>query len=165
MAIRYPLQLNNLRFSVNPTSLKITKAVNFGTLPTQNGVKYQVWYDAPEVLTISGSSAGNTAYKELLFLKQAFEKTNKLTELFYKTRLYKGFITNLEVEHSTGHLNEFTYSISFQLLFGEKFSPEDFALTGNETGIVGATLRRLESVINKPLNSLDSSIEKLLSKL
>jgi hypothetical protein len=165
MATKFPLQLNSLRFFVNPTNLRITKAVNFAPLNTQNGVKYQIWYDAPELLTISGASAGKTAYKELVFLKRNFERTNKLSELFYKTRIYKGFITNMEIDHSTSHPNQFNYTITFQLLFGEKFAIEDFSLTGNEKGIVGRTLEQVENFINEPLNKLESSIEKLLAKL
>lgn len=164
MATKFPIQINNLRFFVNPTNLSITKGVNFGTLNTQSGTKYQVWYDTPEILTISGVSAGDTAYKELLFLKQNFELTNKLSEVFYKTRLYKGFITNISVEASTTHLNEFTYSLTFQLLQGEKFGFEDFSLKSNEKGVVATALAKLEGIINQPLSSLESSIGKLLQK-
>lgn len=165
MATKFPLQINSLRFFVNPTNLKIVKAVNFSPLATQNGITYQVWYDAPEVLTISGVCAGSTAYKELVFLKQNFERTDKVSDLFYKTRLYKGFITSLDVEHNTQHINQFNYNITFQLLFGEKFAIEDFSLTGNEQGVVGRTLNDLENFINQPLNRLQSSIDKLLKKL
>lgn len=165
MSTKFPIQINNLRFQVNPTGLNIVKGVNYGTLPTQNGVKYQVWYDAPEVLTLTGASAGSTAYQELVTMKQNFERTDKVSELFYKTRVYKGFITNLTIDHSTTHINQFTYTITFQLLFGEKFAVEDFSLTRDETGIVAENLQRLEKYINEPLNKLESSIEKLLSKL
>lgn len=164
MATKFPVQINNLRFFVNPTQMSISKGVNFGTLNTQNGIKYQVWYDTPEVLTISGVSAGSTAYKELLFLKQNFERTNKVSELFYKTRLYKGFITAISIEASTSHVNEFTYSVTFQLLQGEKFGFEDFSLKANEQGAVATALNKLSGIINQPLASLESSIGKLLSK-
>ena len=143
MSTKFPIQINNLRFRVNPTGLNVTKAVNFGTLPTQNGVKYQIWYDAPEVLTITGASAGGSAYQELVTMKRNFERSDKVSELFYKTRLYKGFITNLTVEHSTGHINQFTYTIQFQLLFGEQFAIEDFSITRDETGVVARTLQSL----------------------
>ncbi len=165
MATKFPMQINNLRFSVNPTGLNVAKAVNFGTLPTQNGVKYQIWYDAPEVLTITGASAGRTAFVELSTLERTFSKTDKVSELFYKTRLYRGFITSMSVEHSTSHINQFTYTITFQLLFGEKFSVQDFAITRDETGIVAEGLKKLEAHINEPLNKLESSMEKLLTKL
>ena len=165
MATKFPIQLNNLRFKVNPTGLNISKNVNFGTLPTQNGVKYQVWYDAPEVLTITGASAMGTAYQELVTMKRNFERVDKVSQLFYKTRLYKGFITNLTVDHNVAHLNQFTYTITFQLLFGEQFAIEDFSLTRDEEGVVARTLGKLESFLNEPLNKLESSMEKLLSKL
>lgn len=165
MATKFPLQINNLRFYVNPTNLNVQKSVAMGTLPTQGGVKYQIWYDAPEILTISGQSAGSTAYKELVFLKRNYDRTNKVSELFYKTRIYRGIITNMQIDHSTEHINRFNYTITMQLLFGEKFAPEDFSLQGNETGIVGRELRRLESFINEPINKLESSIEKLLNKI
>jgi hypothetical protein len=153
MATRFPLQLNSLRFYVNPTGLNIQKGLNFSTLATQGGIKYQVWYETPEILTITGDCAGNTAYKELVFLKQQYEITNKISELFYKTRLYRGFITSLQVDHNTQHLNRYSYSITFQLLQGEKFAVEDFSLTGNEEGAVSKGLKKLEDYINKRLGT------------
>lgn len=166
MATRFPLQLNNLRFFVNPTGLNIQKGLVFAPLNTQSGVKYQVWYEAPEILTITGDAAGNTGYKELLFLKQQFEKTNKISELFYKTRIYKGFITSLQVDNNTQHLNRFSYSITFQLLQGEAFAIEDFALTRNEEGAVGRALKKVEDFINEKLNTtkIQSKIESFTNE-
>ena len=164
MATKFPLQLNNLRFYVNPTGLQITKGITFGTLPTQGGVKYQVWYDTPDVLNISGACAGSTAYRELLFLKTQFERTNKVSELFYKTRLYRGMITNLVIDHNTSHINEFTYTITFQLLFGGKFAVEDFSINATNQGVLSSTLQKLANFINAPLNKLESSITQALSK-
>lgn len=165
MATKFPLQINNLRFYVNPTQLSISNAVTYGTLPTQSGVRYQVWYDTPPVLTISGSSAGSTAYNELVFLKQNFQRSDKTSKLFYKTQLYTGFLTNITVEASTNHPNEFTYNITFQLLQGQEFAIEDFSLNAKNSGRIQNALNKLSSVINKPLNSLSSSAQKLLSKL
>jgi hypothetical protein len=165
MATKFPLQINNLRFFVNPTQLSISNAVTYGTLPTQSGVRYQVWYDTPPVLTISGASAGSTAYQELVFLKQNFQRSDKTSKLFYKTQLYTGFLTNITVEASTSHPNEFTYTITFQLLQGQQFSLEDFSLKANQAGAVQNALNKLASVINAPLNSLESTAQKLLSKL
>lgn len=165
MATKFPLQINNLRFFVNPTQLSISNAVTYGTLPTQSGVRYQVWYDTPPTLTISGASAGSTAYQELVFLKQNFQRSDKTSQLFYKTQLYTGFLTNITVESSTSHPNEFTYSITFQLLQGQQFSLEDFSLAANNSGAVQTALNKLASVINQPLNQLQSTAQKLLSKL
>lgn len=165
MATKFPIQLNNLRFFVNPTQISVSKSVSFSTLATQGGVSYQVWYDAPEMLTLTGASAGSTAYRELLFLKRNFERTDKASELFYKTRLYRGFITSLTIEHSTSHINQFNYTIQFQLLQGEKFGIEDFSLTGKETGIIGTQLRAAENFVNEKLNVVETNISKLLSKL
>lgn len=167
MASRFPLQLNSLRFYVNPTGLNIQKGLNYNTLATQGGVKYQVWYETPEILTITGDCAGDTAYKELVFLRQQYELTNKISELFYKTQLYRGFITSVQVDHSTQHLNRFSYTIVFQLLQGEKFAIEDFSLTDNETGIVSDTINRLENTINKRLglNNIQTKIDNLFNKL
>lgn len=165
MATKFPIQINNLRFFVNPTQMSITKSVSYAPLATQGGVTFQVWYDAPEVLTITGASAGKTAYRELLFLKRNFERTDKTSELFYKTRIYRGFITNLSIEHSTGHINQFNYTIQFQLLHGERFGIEDFSLTGDETGLIGSQIRRAENFINEKLSVVETNISKLLSKL
>lgn len=171
MATRFPLQLNNIRFLVNPTGMNITKGLNFAPLNTQTGVKYQMWYESPEVLTISGDAAGDTGYRELLFLKQQFERTNKLSQLFYKTRIYKGFITNIQVDHNVNHVNRFSYTITFQLLQGEKFAIEDFALTRKEEGLVSSALKKVEDFINKQLNvskvqaNIDNFFNKDIDKL
>lgn len=164
MAIIYPVRLNNLNFYVNPRNMKITKAVNYGTLPTQGGVQYQIWYNAPEMLVMTGASAGQTAYQELLFLKQQFEANNKLSTLFYKTQIYQGFITLLDVEASTSHLNEFTYTINFQLLFGQQFAIEDFSISTTNNGVVLGAIGRLATVLNIPLNKANANITNLLQK-
>lgn len=144
--------------------MKITKAVSYSTLPTQSGVQYQIWYNAPEMLVLSGSSAGQTAYQELLFLKQQFESSNKTSTLFYKTQIYNGFLTLLDVEASTSHLNEFTYTINFQLLFGEQFAIEDFSISTTNNGLVQGAIGRLETILNIPLNKASSNINNLLQK-
>lgn len=163
MAAKFPLVLNNLRFFVNPTGMNVTKGLNFSPLNTQNGVIYQVWYDAPEVLTITGQSAGDTAYRELAFLKRDFEKTNKLSELFYKTRVYEGFITNLTIDHNTGHPNRFNYTITYQLLQGEKFAIEDFAISQsiNLGGDVERALKKIQDFINEPIAKFENKVRKI----
>jgi hypothetical protein len=164
MATIYPLQLNGLNFFVNPRNMKISKSVAFSPLPTQSGVQYQVWYNAPEMLSISGASAGQTAYQELLFLKQNFEKNDKLSTLFYKTQLYQGFITLLDVEASTSHLNEFTYQLNFQLLTGQQFAIEDFSISTTNNGLVLGAIANLQKVLNIPLNQANAKINSLLQK-
>jgi hypothetical protein len=165
MATKFPLQLNNLRFFVNPTQLAISKGVNYAQLATQNGPQFQVWYNTPEVLTITGMCAGSTAYQELVFLKTQFEKADKLSQLFYKTRLYNGFITNMTVEAAVGHLGYFNYTIQFQLLFGQQFAIEDFSLTGNEVGPVEAAINRVASIINAPIAGLQSTLGKITNSI
>ncbi len=164
MATIYPLRINNLNFYVNPRNMKITKAINYGTLPTQGGVQYQIWYNAPEMLVLTGSSAGQTAYQELLFLKQQFEANNKLSTLFYKTQIYQGFLTLLDVEASTSHLGEYTYTINFQLLFGQQFAIEDFSISTTNDGAVLGAIGRLATVLNIPLNKASANITNLLQK-
>ena len=164
MATIYPVRLNNLNFYVNPRNMKITKNVSFAPLPTQSGVQYQVWYNAPEILVMTGASAGQTAYQELLFLKQQFEANNKLSTLFYKTQVYQGFITLLDVESSTNHLNEFTYTINFQLLFGQQFAIEDFSISTTNNGLIQGAIGRLQNILNIPLNQANAKINSLLQK-
>lgn len=164
MAQTYPLRLNNLNFFVNPRNMKVTKNVSYGTLPTQGGVQYQIWYNTPETLVITGASAGQTAYQELLFLKQQFEMNNKLSTLFYKTQVYQGFITLLDVEASTQHLNEFTYTLNFQLLFGQQFAIEDFSISTTNNGLVQGAIGRLQNILNIPLNKASANISNLLQK-
>jgi hypothetical protein len=164
MATIYPLQLNGLRFFVNPRNMKITKAASFAPLTTQSGIQYQVWYNTPEMLVLTGASAGQTAYQELLFLKQNFEKNDKLSTLFYKTRLYQGFLTLLDVEASTSHLNEFTYTINFQLLTGQEFAIEDFSISTTNNGLIQGAIGRLQNILNIPLNQANAKITNLLQK-
>lgn len=164
MASIYPVRLNNLNFYVNPRQMKITKNLSIGNLPTQSGVQYQIWYNSPEMLIMTGASAGQTAYQELLFLKQQFESTNKLSTLFYKTRQYSGFMTTLDVEASTTHLNEFTYTINFQLLQGQEFAIEDFSITTNNNGLVQGAIGQLQNILNIPLNQANAKISSLLQK-
>jgi hypothetical protein len=164
MANIYPLQLNSLKFYVNPRQMKITKNVSFAPLATQSGIQYQVWYNAPEMLILTGASAGQTAYQELLFLKQQYEKNNKLSTLFYKTQVYQGFITLLDVEASTSHLNEFTYTLNFQLLTGQEFAIEDFSISATNNGLVQGAIGRLQTILNIPLNQANAKINSLLQK-
>jgi hypothetical protein len=164
MATIYPVKLNDINFYVNPRNMKITKTVNFGTLPTQGGVQYQIWYNAPEMLVMTGACAGQTAYQELLFLKQNFEMNNKLSTLFYKSQIYQGFLTLLDVEASTSHLNEFTYTINFQLLFGQQFAIEDFSISTINNGLIEGAIGRLQNILNIPLNKASANISNLLQK-
>ena len=150
MASKFPIQINNLRFLVNPTGINVKKGLSFSPLNTTEGIRYQMWYSTPEVVTITGESAGNTAYKELNFLKRNFQRADKLSKLFYKTRLYKGFITSITFDHNIiSHPNRFSYSINFQLLQGEEFGIEDFALDRNSQGIASRALEQVEEFINK----------------
>ena len=149
MAVKYPLILNNVRFFVNPTNLKIKKDIAMSSLATHSGVKYYVRYDTPEKLTISGFSAEDSAYKELLFLKENFERTDKISELFYKTTVYTGILNSLDIDYAHDNPNKFPYTIEFQLLFGQKFKIEDFALQA--TGLMGdltTALSTVESAVN-----------------
>ena len=61
----------------------------------------------------------------------------------------------MNVEHSIGHINRFTYNITFQLLQGEQFAFEDFSLTRADTGAIGGGLRKLESKISRKLNQFN----------
>jgi hypothetical protein len=163
MATKFPIQINNLRFYVNPTGLNVTKGVSFAPLNTQNGVVFQVWYDVPEVLTITGQSAGNDAYKELAMIKRDFEKTNKLSELFYKTRLYKGFITSVNFDHNTSHPERFNYTITFQLLQGEQFAIEDFTIKERSLGT--RVEKFIQENLNKPIAKFENNMDRFFKKL
>jgi len=167
MASIFPIQINSLRFYVNPTQISVNKPVTYATLPTSNGFVYQVWYDSPETLTITGASAGPTAYNELVFLRQNFENTNKVVQIFYKTRNYQGFITNMTVEHSTTHINRFNYVIPIQLLQGQQFAIEDLSITPANQGIIEGAVNSAATFLNKKLglNSLQSSLTNLTSKI
>lgn len=161
MATKYALILNGVKFLVNPTSLKINMGVLMSSLTTQGGVKYYIWYNNPEVLTIQGQSAGSTAYQELLFLKNNFERNNKTSSLFYKTTIYSGIITSLEVNYTSDSPNRFGYSINFQLLQGQKFKIEDFSLQPIKTGNL---LGGIEDFVNINLTKLGLNIQEGIGK-
>jgi len=128
MALRYPVILNGIRFLINPKHFSVRKPLSMAELPTQEGVEYQTWYNLPEILEIGGQSAGETAFRELQFLKDNFARTNKISELYYKNRLYRGIIREMTITSSSDYIYRFKYSITFQLLQGESFAVEDFAL-------------------------------------
>lgn len=165
MATKFPLILNGVRFQVNPTNLTIKSAITLGELPTQNGIRYQIWFSTPQVLTINGTSAGDTAYRELLFLKENFEQTSStaMSELFYKTKKYKGFIKNLDVGHSLDAHLRFPYTITFQLLQGERFNIQDFSLS--TVGAISNALAPLTNVINEPISRFENSLNNVFGKL
>ena len=162
---RFPLILNGIKFQVNPVNLSITKPILKGTLETQGGTRFQVWYNRAEVLTINGISSGDTAYNELTFLKQNFERTasTALSELFYKSKVYRGFIDSVQVGHGIQANERWPYAITFQLIFGERFNIADFSL--NPTGAISQTTGFLENVINAPISRATDALNQTYGRL
>jgi hypothetical protein len=168
MATIYPVILNGVRFQVNPRSLDISKGIKYGSLETQNGVVYQFWYNNPEVLKISGISAGTSAFQELIFLRNNYDVTlnpGKISQLFYKSKTYNGFLANLQVTHniSQGTHLLFQYNLTFQLLQGEEFKFEDFAL--QPTGVLGQATTIFSQTINQPIAGLENRINNIVGKV
>src|ERR1035437_837899 len=165
MATKTPLILNGLKFQVNPTSLSISGSVVTTSLNTQGGVRFQTWYDSPQVLTISGMSAGESAYMELQTLKSNFEYTNTkgLSKLIYKNSTYTGFIQNVVVSHAVEAHLRFPYSITFQLLAGQRFNVYDFAF--NPTGLISSSLNQLSKIINIPINNATNNLNAGIAKI
>lgn len=164
MATKTPLILNGVKFQVNPMGLSIESRVLTTSLNTQGGTRFQTWYDSPQVLTITGMSAGETAYQELQSLKANFEFTNTqgLSTLIYKNSSYTGFIQNIAVSHSVDAHLRFPYSITFQLLQGQRFNFYDFAL--NPTGLISSSLNQITNVINIPINNFTNNINSIASR-
>ena len=162
---RYPLILNGVKFQVNPINLSITKPIVKGRLATQSGTRFQIWYNEAEVLTINGISAGDTAYAELSFLKQNFERTssNALSQLFYKSQLYRGFIDSITVGHGTSAHERWPYTVVFQLIYGEEFKIQDFSM--NPTGAISQATGFLENVINAPISRATSALNQTYGRL
>lgn len=162
---KFPLRLNGVNFQVNPTNLSVKKPIVKGTVNTQGGVRFQIWYNQPEVLQIQGLAAGNSAYKELQFLKQNFEvtKSTNMSELFYKTKIYRGFIDSLEVGHTIDRHQRFPYTIVFQFVQGEQFNIQDFAL--EPKGLIGEATDFLEENINAPIARADAALGQLFGKI
>ena len=165
MATKTPLILNGIKFQVNPMGLKIESEVITTSLNTQGGVRFQTWYDSPQVLTISGMSAGETAYMELQSLKSNFEFTNTkgLSKLIYKNSTYTGFIKHIDVSHSVDTHLRFPYAITFQLLAGQRFNFYDFAF--NPTGLISSSLNQLSNIINIPINNATNNLNAGISKI
>lgn len=161
---KFPITINGVKFQVNPTSLSISKPIVKGTLPTQGGYRFQIWYNAPEVLAIQGIAAGQTAFNELIFLKNNFErtKTSVPSELFYKTKIYKGFIDKINVGHSVAAHQRFPYDITFQFLHGESFNLQDLSL--QPSGLLGEATDFLEENIGAPIARADAAISQTLGR-
>ena len=155
MAIKYPLTINNVKFTVNPKNISNRKQLNIAQLDTMGGRQYQVWWPAPEVVTIQGETFGDTAYSQLMFLKRHYDST-KVSTLTYKVHTYTGYITGLDVTADTGNLQVWIYTINFQLLHGQKFFVEDFAVTS--TPIIGGTVGQILNQIEEATTNAPSSI-------
>ena len=165
MATKTPLILNGIKFQVNPMGLKIDSEVVTTALNTQGGIRFQTWYDSPQVLTITGMSAGESAYMELQALKNNFEYTNTkgLSKLIYKNSTYTGFIKHIDVTHAVDAHLRFQYNITFQLLTGQKFNFYDFAF--NPTGLISSSLNQITSIINVPINNATNNINSAVAKI
>ena len=150
---------------MNPTNISVSKPLVRGELPTQGGIRYQFWYDSPEVVTIAGISAGETAYQELQSLKRNFEVTSsqRLSELFYKTKIYRGFINSIVVGHSVDAHLRFPYQIDFQLVHGEQFNIHDLALQPG--GLLETATDFLEENINAPIARTSRALRKVFGKV
>lgn len=165
MATVFPVILNGIRFKVNPRSLEINKTLKVGSIDTQGGVVFQFWYNNPETLTISGMSAGNTAFQELLFLRQNYDVTihpGTISQLFYKTKTYRGFLTGLKITHNISRHLLFEYSMTFQLLQGEQFKVEDFSLT--PSGTLGTISTIFSQVVNTPIAGFEDKVNSIMGK-
>jgi hypothetical protein len=162
---KFPLILNGVKFLVNPRSIRVSSPLVYGNLPTQAGIRYQIWYGQPEVITITGWSAGESAYSELLSLKNNFEytTTNTLSSLYYKSTVYKGFMTNLSVGSTLDAFLRFPYEITFQLVAGETFNIHDLSL--EPSGIIGEAQDFLEENINAPIARAANAFNKTLGKI
>ena len=159
MATKYPLIINNLKFLINPTSLKIGERLKKAQLDTQGGTMYHFWYEEPTTLDISGKVYGDKAYRQLLMFKQQYHKTNKVSRLYYKTNSYEGFINSMDIDYAIEDLGYYKYQINFQLLNNQTFNIEDFVLVPSSSGIAG--------ILNKGVEFLDSgskAINKYIEK-
>jgi hypothetical protein len=165
MATKTPLILNGIKFQVNPMGLAIDSKVVTTSLATQGGIRFQTWYDSPQTLTITGMSAGETAYQELQFLKTNFEYTNTqgLSRLFYKNSTYTGFIQSINVSHNVDAHLRFPYQIVFQLIQGQKFNFYDFAF--NPTGLISSSLNQVTSIINVPIANATNNLNTAAAKI
>ena len=68
--------------------MKITKNVVMGHFQPREEFSIRFGIILQKCLCMTGASAGQTAYQELLFLKQQFEKTNNKLLLFFIKHKY-----------------------------------------------------------------------------
>jgi len=166
-AKRYPVILNGVRFLINPKHLSVKKALSMGSLNTQEGVKYQVWYEIPEVVEIAGQCAGDTAFRELQFLKDTYAKPDKVSEMYYKNRLYKGIITSMPISASNDYIFRYKYTINFQLLNKQVFAIEDLSVyKGNAQSLLNNITNTWELIDESWKETLDlkNNIKGLFSR-
>ena len=163
MAIKYPMYLDNLRFFVNPTNIGIKKNSQVAESKTKLGVIYQIWPDLPDVLDLKGIAFGANTFNELLRLKNAFEKINKLIILRYKGRSYSGFLKTLDVNGDAEVPGRFNYSFNFQCINPPHFEIQDLSIgTGPTASAVGTSLSRAFSDLSNSLASTTESIGRRL---
>ena len=165
MATKLPVVINNVRFWINPTNISSKKALNIANLDTMRGRQFQVWWPAPEVVTIQGEAFGSDAYSQLLYLKKHYEGTDgqpTISTLKYKTTKYKGYIVSLDVSADVKNLDVWTYSLNLQLLHGQKFNIEDFSLkpTGPTIGAL-ENLEKVGEVLDLTLDSITDAIGRI----
>jgi hypothetical protein len=145
MATKFPLIINDVRFSINPKNISVRKALNIAQVDTMGGRQYQIWWPQPEIMTLQGETLGETAYQQLMNLKQFYEGT-KLSTLTYKVHTYKGYIISLDVTADTQNLQVWSYTLNFQLIHGEKFAVEDFSLSDVNAPVFGEVTRWAENI-------------------
>jgi hypothetical protein len=125
---KFPIYINNIRFLVNPTKIKIEKTSQIAELRTHGGTIFQVWPDLPDTITFSGIAFGNTAYSELRDLRDRFETPGKEIILTYKGVSYRAIIKKMSIEGDAEKPRQFSYSFDIILVEPAHFKSEDLGI-------------------------------------
>jgi len=128
MANFFPIIIEGVRFLVNPTSFRLNTQALTSEVNTMSGPVLQIWYPRFSTLYITGYAGGTKAYRELTYLRDFFFAENRVANVFYKTKLYKGTFTLLDLSTETSEHIRFKYQLNMILLDSKYFKYQDFAL-------------------------------------
>lgn len=129
MAVLFPLRLAGKRFFVNPTKIEVNKRTQIQELRTMAGTTFQTWPDLPDEVRFEGMSFGIRSLQELKNLSEAIERKpeDKVVEMVYKYRKYKGMVKDLKFSADADNPRQFNYTFSFVIL-EDRFRARDMAL-------------------------------------
>lgn len=130
MAVLFPMRIAGKRLFVNPTKIEINKRAQIQETRTMAGTTFQLWPDLPDEVRLEGISFGIRALDELKTLSIAMDDRtpeDKLVELVYKFRKYRGYVRSVKFSADAESPRVFNYSIDF-VIKDSRFRARDMVL-------------------------------------